>query len=71
MARMTIEFSDREYRWEHGKSPKGYGYWGFEFEGREFWAYGTRAQAQKACREEIKRVAPEGYTGTVVVNILP
>ena len=68
---MRIEFTDREYRTENGKAPKGYGYWGFEFEGREFWAKGTLGDAKKACREEIKKVAPEGYTEMVFVNILP
>ena len=68
---MKINFSDTEYRREHSKSPKGYGFWGFTFEGHEFWASGTLTDAKKKCEEEIKCVAPEGYTGIVTVNILP
>jgi len=68
---MKISFSDTEYRREHGSNPKGYGFWGFTFEGYEFWASGTLTDAKKKCKEEIKRVAPEGYTGIVTVNILP
>ena len=68
---MAIIFSSSEYQREHGKAPKGYGRWGFEFEGREFWATGTLTDAKKETVAEIRRVAPEGYTGTVYVNILP
>ena len=68
---MKIEFSDREYMRSHGKQPKGRGYWGFTFEGYEFWACGTLTEAKKACKAEIKRLAPENYDGYVSVNILP
>lgn len=67
---MTIEFTDREYRFEHGRAPKGYGYWGFEYEGRQFWTTGTLTQAKAACRKEIRKQAPEGYA-YVVVTVLP
>ena len=68
---MTIEFTDAEYRFEDGHAPKGYGFWGFEFEGHEFWAKGTLTEAKKACRAEVRRLAPAGYKGYVSVNILP
>ena len=68
---MTIDFTDREYLRDHGRKPKGRGFWGFEFEGYQFWATGTLTEAKKACRAEVKRLAPEGYTGFVIVNILP
>ena len=68
---MTISFTDREYKIEHGKAPKGFGFWGFTFEGYEFWASGTLTEAKKACRNHIKELAPENYKGFVSVNILP
>ena len=68
---MTITFTDREYRTEHDRAPRGYGCWAFSFEGHEFWATGTLTQAKKECREEIKRLAPEGYKHPVFVKILP
>lgn len=68
---MKIEFTDREYWHEHMKAPKGYGHWGFQFEGHEFWATGTLGDAKKACKAEVHRIAPEGYTGIVYVNIMP
>ena len=71
MRKVAVEFTDREYRWSHGKSPRGYGYWAFGFEGHEFWAKGTLTEAKKKCVEEVRRLAPEGYTGPVWVNILP
>lgn len=68
---MKIEFTDREYRFENGKAPKGYGFWGFSFEGYEFWHTGTLTEAKKACKNYIKQVAPADYVGFVTVNILP
>ena len=69
---MKIEFSNSQYIREYGKAPKGgYGYWGFECEGHEFWAYGTLTEAKKQVRKQIKEAAPEGYEGYVFAYILP
>lgn len=68
---MTILFTDREYKIENGRAPKGFGYWGFDFEGHEFWVQGTLTFAKKACKAEIKRIAPKDYKEIVYVNILP
>lgn len=68
---MRIEFSDSEYRFENGHAPKGFGYWGFEFEGHEYWTSGTLTEAKKACKAEVKRFAPAGYVGNVCVKVLP
>lgn len=67
---MTIEFNDSEYRWTYGKAPKGLGTWAFKFEGHEFFAHGTYAEAKKACKNEIKRLAPKDYDGFVSVKVL-
>ena len=68
---MKIEFSNREYINEHGKAPKGYGYWYFTFEGFERWERGTLTEAKKKCSDFIRAIAPKGYKETVVVNIEP
>ena len=68
---MKIEFTDREYRFENGRAPKGYGFWIFRFEGYEFTHTGTLTDAKKACRAFVKSVAPDGYVGTVMVNVEP
>lgn len=68
---MRIEFTDREYRFEHGKTPRGYGYWLFTFEGYSYSATGTLTTAKVKCREYVKTVAPKGCVGTVIVNIEP
>ena len=47
---MKIEFTDSEYRFEHGKAPKGLGWWFFKFEGHEFETTGTLTEAKKKCR---------------------
>lgn len=68
---MKIEFTDREYRFEHGKAPKGFGHWFFTFEGYERWEMGTLTEAKKKVRAYVKEVAPKDYVGTVYVNIEP
>ena len=72
---MTIEFTNREYMCEHGRQPKGYGRWGFEFEGYEFWATGTLTEAKRACKAYIKEIAPKEKEkqcpGFIYVNIMP
>lgn len=70
---MKIEFTDSEYIYEHGHAPKGRGCWMFSFEGYEYTAPCclTLTEAKKHCKEEIKRLAPSDYVGTVYVNILP
>lgn len=69
--KMRIEFTDTEYKFEHGTAPRGYGRWFFTFEGYERWESGTLTEAKKKCREYIKQVAPADYVGTVYVNIEP
>lgn len=68
---MRIEFSDREYRYEHDRAPRGRGWWLFTFEGHEFEHTGTLTEAKQACREYIRKIAPADYAGTVRVNIEP
>lgn len=68
---MRIEFSDREYRYEHDRAPRGRGWWFFTFEGHEFEHTGTLTEAKQACREYIRKIAPADYAGTVRVNIEP
>lgn len=68
---MKIEFSTREYLKEHGKQPKGRGWWMFTFEGYLFEATGTLTEAKKKCSEFVKAVAPKGYSETVTVNVEP
>ena len=70
---MTIEFTDREYIREHGHAPRGRGCWMFSFEGYEYTARccQTLTEAKKEVKEYIKKIAPEGYTGFVYVNIMP
>lgn len=70
---MKIEFTDREYIFEHGHAPKGRGCWIFEFEGMQYTARccQTLTEAKKEVKEHIKKIAPKGYVGTVYVNIAP
>lgn len=68
---MKIYFSDKEYKFEHGKAPRGYGWWLFKFEGYEFSHSGTLTEAKKKCREYVRSVAPADYSGIVRVNVEP
>lgn len=73
MSRMKIEFTGREYWREHGHAPKGRGCWMFSFEGYEYTARccQTLTEAKKEVREHIRKIAPEGYSEIVYVNIMP
>lgn len=66
---MTIEFSDRDYVWTYGHSPRGRGWWWFFFEGQEFTASGTFTEAKRACVKHIREIAPKGYQGHVIVRV--
>lgn len=68
---MDIEFLTREYEAEHGRKPRGYGWWYFTFEGMDFSATGTLTEAKRACKQHIRDIAPHGYIETVYVNIEP
>lgn len=69
---MKIEFNTREFIYEHGNAPKGYGSWCFTFEGFDLWVHGAKySEAKKKVREHIKQIAPKGYTETVYVNVEP
>lgn len=58
---MAIEFCTREYRFSHGKEPRGYGSWAFFFDRKfkiedAFWVnQSTYGDAKKAARAEAKR----------------
>lgn len=69
--RPTVVFLMREYTSEHGRAPRGRGYWGFEFEDMEYWTQGTLTEAKKACIQHIREIAPQGYNDTVLVNVMP
>ena len=68
---MTIEFSTRDYVWSHGKAPRGLGSWCFTFEGHEYWVHAKYSEAKKECIKEIRRLAPKGYRGLVIVTVEP
>lgn len=65
-----VWFSTHEFEREHNKAPRGYGFWGFRFEGHEFWAKGTYTEAKMACIREVSRLAPAGYSNAVSVEVL-
>ena len=70
---MTFDFDTREYSFSHGKEPRGYGSWAFEFEGKEpVWApTSTHADAKRWVRQHIRSVAPADYAGDVRINVCP
>lgn len=70
---MTIRFwfDDRSYRLTHGKAPRGYGAWAFEFEGRApvLAPSSTFADARRWVKEHIRAEAPDGFSGDVRVKV--
>lgn len=65
---MTITFNTTVYGWANGHAPRGFGNWGFEFEGTEFWFAGKYSEAKRACIKQIKAVTNDAY---VMVEVLP
>ena len=68
---MRIEFNNNRYRFNHGKAPRGYGWWLFTYEGQEFQHTGTLTEAKKACAEHIRKTMPTDRTKTVRVTVEP
>jgi hypothetical protein len=68
---MRIQFHTREYQFEHGHAPRGFGSWAFDFDNASarFWAHSmTYADAKKAAHEEAKRRWPGiAYVGVFVL----
>ena len=64
---MTVRFNTHLYVSTHGRTPRGYGMWGFYF-GREkapWFTHGSFAHAKEAARAEAKR------RGCAVVVVAP
>ncbi len=70
---MTFDFSTREFRFSHGKEPRGFGGWAFSIEGSEpVWApSSTYADAKKWARAKAREMAPADFTGAVRIEVLP
>lgn len=68
---MTFEFNTRDFRFSHGKEPRGFGSWAFEIEGHELvWApTSTFTDAKKWARAEAKKMAPAGFAGNVTIKV--
>jgi len=65
-----IWFDDREFRETHGRAPRGFGGWAFEFEGLDMvWAPPMKFSAAKVwIRKYIRNLAPYA-TGTIRVKV--
>lgn len=68
---MKIWFDDRAYRVTHGRAPRGYGAWAFQFEGMDpVWApSGTLTEAKRWVREHIRSIAPKDCDADVRVVV--
>jgi hypothetical protein len=66
-----FEFDTKAYQWTHGRHPKGYGTWAFQFQGsKPVWApAGTYGAAKLWVKQHIRQLAPADYTGTVIVTV--
>jgi hypothetical protein len=59
---MTIEFNTREFEFEHGHKPRGYGHWAFGFDApprgddkHVYWVNGRYSDAKVCARVEAMR----------------
>lgn len=70
-SKMTVRFDDREYRFSHGKAPRGYGSWAFQVDGTIHWAPApsTLAAAKVWMKNHLKTLAPADFRGAVTVEV--
>lgn len=71
---MTFNHDDRQFIRSHGKAPKGRGSWAFQIEkthGPFFSPSMTLTQARKWAETKARELAPEGFSGSVLVETLP
>ena len=55
MTSTKIEFCTREYTFSHGRAPRGYGSWAFDFgSGPVFAPTSTYAEARAWAREQVR-----------------
>lgn len=68
---MKIVFDTKSFQVAHSKQPRGYGSWMFQFEGREVTFHSsTYGEAKRKCVAAVEAVAPAGYVGCVVVEVM-
>jgi hypothetical protein len=68
-----ISFDSAPFVRSHMKQPKGRGSWAFSIEGGEplFAPVMTLNEAKLWVTEQVRRLAPAGFKGVVVVQVLP
>ena len=76
---IQFEFDTREYEFTHGRAPRGYGGWAFDFRTSDggktenaepIFAPASNYVAAKAwIKNHIKSIAPAGYDGVVKIVV--
>ena len=62
---MRFTYTDCEYRFIHGKAPKGCGMWWFKCGGYEVGVFGKYGEAKREAARKLKELGVNG--GTIVV----
>jgi hypothetical protein len=73
---MTVSFchDDRQFKRSHMKAPKGRKSWAFQIEtnhGPFFSPSMTLTEARKWAEQKARTLAPEGFNGRVLIELLP
>jgi hypothetical protein len=70
---IRVSFDTAPFVSSHAREPRGRGSWAFSFEGREpiFSPSMPLAEAKRWAAEQVRAAAPAGFSGTVVVAVLP
>lgn len=70
--RIPVQFTTSEYRFSHGREPRGYGAWAFEINGGApvFAPASTLAAAKTWAKEQARATAPAG-TGALLIKVCP
>lgn len=75
MTKITFEFDTSAYERTHGKAPKGYGSWAFDWQGsrrdpKPIWApISGYADAKRWVKEHICEMAPADYAGHIHITV--
>lgn len=70
---MKVEFNDTQYRFSHGRTPRGRGSWAFEIngiDGIQFSPSMTYAEAKRWMIGQARELVPAGVA-VVTVEVLP
>lgn len=68
MKNLSLQFDSSNYKWTHGKAPRGFGYWAFEYKGETIFVPGehTLTESKKLFKSMLSE---RGVTGVQFAKV--